>query len=113
MRTNLKKIIFIEIISMLVCITMCTAQGIEQFTVSRNDKLHESWPDIALAANGDLVVVYQESESHGGGSFSTIVSRVSTDLGVTWSERTIVASTHRPYSGWLGSGFRVGLFSPQ
>lgn len=101
MRTNLKKIIFIQTLSMLVCITMCTAQGIEQFTVSRNDKLHESWPDIALAANGDLVVAYQESDSHGGGSFSTIVSRVSTDMGVTWSKRVIVASTHRLNSGWL------------
>ena len=80
---------------------MCTAQSIEQLTISRDDGYHESWPDVALAANGDLVVAYQESESHGGGPVSTIVSRVSSDQGVTWSDRAVVVSTRRSEEGWL------------
>jgi len=80
---------------------MCSAQGIEQFTISRNDEFHESWPDVALAENGNLVVAYQESESHGGGPVSTIVSRVSGDWGATWSEKTVVVSTRRSDEGWL------------
>ncbi len=78
------------------------ASRIEQNVVSRNDKLHESWPDLAIAANGDLVVAYQESDSHGGGPVSTIVTRTSSDHGRTWSERTVVAElTNRRRDGWL------------
>jgi hypothetical protein len=81
--------------------TDTTAQ-IEKITVARDDQFHESWPDIAIAANGDLVCAYQESEGHGGGPVSTIVSRYSTDLGATWSEKTVVV-THpdRLGQGWL------------
>lgn len=46
----------------------------QQVIVARNDKLHESWPDVAIAANGDFVVAYQESDSHGGGPVSAIVT---------------------------------------
>lgn len=80
---------------------MGVATGIEAFTISRDDRFHESWPDVALAANGDLVVAYQESESHGGGPVSTIVSRTSGDDGETWSEKTVVVSTRRSEEGWL------------
>lgn len=82
---------------------MAQSADIQQFTVARNDNLHESWPDVAITANGDLVVAYQESESHGGGPTSTIVSRFSTDQGATWSEKTVVARTCRThnYQGWL------------
>ena len=81
---------------------MSSAQSIQQSTVARNDQVHESFPDLAMAANGDLVVTYQESESHGGGPVSTIVTRVSTDRGVTWGERTVVAQlTNRRRDGWL------------
>ena len=84
---------------------MGSAQTIQQFTVSRDDQVHEGFPDLALAANGALVVVYQESESHGGGPVSTIVTRVSADGGVSWSERTVVAQlTDRARDGWLNCG---------
>ena len=78
------------------------ATRIGQNVVSRNDELHESWPDLAVAANGDLVVTYQESDSHGGGLVSTIVTRVSSDHGRTWGDRTVVAElTNRSRDGWL------------
>ncbi len=79
-----------------------TQAQIEKITVARDDQFHESWPDVAIASNGDLVVAYQESEGHGGGPVSTIVSRYSTDLGATWSEKTVVV-THpdRLGQGWL------------
>jgi sialidase-1 len=87
---------------LLAGMTTCSAQTIQRFTIARNDKLHESWPDLAIARNGDLVVAYQESDSHGGGPVSTIVSRVSTDQGRTWGERTVVAQlTNRRRDGWL------------
>ena len=87
----------------LACITTASgAQTIEKFTVTRNDEFHESWPDLVIAANGDFVLTYQESESHGGGPVSTIVTRVSTDQGRTWSERTVVAQLgNRRRDGWL------------
>jgi len=81
---------------------MTSGQAIELFTVSRNDAVHESFPDLAMAANGDLVVTYQESESHGGGPVSTIVVRWSGDEGRTWSDRIVVAELRdRPRDGWL------------
>jgi len=81
---------------------MWSQEGVQQFTVSRNDELHESFPDLALAANKDLVVTYQESESHGGGPVSTIVTRYSTDEGTSWSDRTVVAQlANRQRDGWL------------
>lgn len=87
---------------LLASMTMCPAQAIQRFTIARNDKLHESWPDLAIAKNGNLVVAYQESDSHGGGPVSAIVSRVSTDQGRTWGKRTVVAQlTNRRRDGWL------------
>ena len=80
----------------------CQAEGIQRITVARNDQLHESWPDLAIAANGDLVVTYQESDSHGGGPVSAIVTRVSIDQGQTWRPRTLVAQiANRRGEGWL------------
>jgi sialidase-1 len=82
-------------------IPMASAQTIQHFTVSRNDAVHESFPDLALAA-GDLVVTYQESESHGGGPVSTIVVRWSADEGRAWSDRVVVAElANRQRDGWL------------
>ncbi|MBM3499494.1 MAG: exo-alpha-sialidase [Armatimonadetes bacterium] len=80
---------------------MAVAEMIERFTVSRDDAIHESFPDLALAANGDLVVTYQESECHGGGPVSTIVVRWSADEGQTWSDRIVIAETARERDGWL------------
>ena len=78
------------------------AQPIQQSTVARSDDVHESFPDLAMASNGNLVVTYQESESHGGGPVSTIVTRVSGDQGKTWGARTVVAQlTNRKRDGWL------------
>ena len=89
---------------------MCQAQAIQQFTVARNDEVHESFADLAIAPNDDLVVTYQESDSHGGGPVSTILTRVSKDQGVTWSERIVVAQlTNRREDGWLNCSRIVRL----
>ncbi len=89
---------------------MVPAQTVERFTVSRDDKVHESFPDLAMAANGDLVVTYQESDSHGGGPVSTIVVRYSTDEGRTWSDRIVIAQlTDRQRDGWLNCSRIVRL----
>ena len=80
------------------------ASDIQRFTVSRSDELHESFPDLEMASNGDLVVTYQESESHGGGPVSAIVTRVSSNQGRSWGKRTVVnILTNRVRDGWLAS----------
>lgn len=91
-------------LSLLTYQTVGAEVPIRQFTVARNDELHESFPDLARASNGHLVVAYQESESHGGGAVSAIVTRVSSDQGRTWGERTVVkVVTNRVRDGWLNS----------
>ena len=67
-----------------------------KITVSRDDSLHEAWPDITLAANGGLVVVYKESDAHLNLEFSNIVARVSKDHGLTWGPRIVLASVNDP-----------------
>lgn len=89
---------------------MALENTITKHVVSRNDALHEGFPDIAMAANGNLVVTYQESDTHGGGPVSTIVTRVSADQGVTWGERTVVAqTTNRAVEGWLNCSRLIRL----
>jgi sialidase-1 len=101
--------LFVAIV-LLEAAAMTQAQSIERFTISRNDELHEGFPDLAQAANGDLVVTYQESDSHGGGPVSTIVVRRSTDEGRTWSDRAVVAQlTDRQRDGWLNCSRLVRL----
>ena len=86
------------------------SKSIQHFTVTRNDKFHESWPDLAIAANGDFVMTYQESDGHGAGPVSTIVTRVSQDRGRTWGKRTVVAQlTNRRRDGWLNCSRIVRL----
>ena len=97
----MKRRLWLVMIVLLLAPTLAEAEQFTQFTVARNDKLHESWPDVAIAANGDLVVAYQESESHGGGPVSAIVTRASSDQGRTWGPRTPVLVTSRRKEGWL------------
>ena len=40
----------------------------QRFTVSRDDRYHEAWPSICMAADGTLVCCYAEADRHGGGA---------------------------------------------
>jgi sialidase-1 len=62
----------------------------EFVTVARDDSIYECFPDMTRAPGGDLIVVYRESESHEGHQYTRIVTRHSSDEGVTWSDRQIV-----------------------
>ncbi len=97
----MKRRLWLVMTVLLLAPTPAGAEQFTQFTVARNDKLHESFSDVAIAANGDLVVAYQESESHGGGPVSAIVTRASSDQGRTWGPRTSVVVTNRWKEGWL------------
>ena len=74
----------------------------QRFTVSRDDRYHEAWPSICLAANGTLVCCYAEADRHGGGAVPSAVVRSSDDEGATWSEPIIVDTLmDRPASGYF------------
>lgn len=74
----------------------------QRFTVSRDDRYHEAWPGICIAANGTLVCCYAEADRHGGGAVPSAVVRLSDDEGATWSEPIVVDTLmDRPESGYL------------
>lgn len=74
----------------------------QRFTVSRDDRYHEAWPGICIAANGALVCCYAEADRHGGGAVPSAVVRLSEDEGATWSEPIVVDTLmDRPESGYL------------
>ena len=58
--------------------------------VSRDDRMYECFPDIALCRDGSLVCVYRECMEHGGFPFSRIALRRSEDGGRTWSARKVI-----------------------
>lgn len=62
----------------------------QRFTVSRDDRYHEAWPNVCIAPNGDLVCAYSEGDVHGGGCVPAAVVRISSDEGRTWSEPIVV-----------------------
>ncbi len=74
----------------------------ERFTISRDDRYHEAWPNICIAANGNLVCSYSEADVHGGGAVPSAVVRVSEDEGRTWSEPIVVDTLlNRPRDGFM------------
>lgn len=74
----------------------------QRFTVSRDDRYHEAWPGICMAANGALVCCYAEADRHGGGAVPSAVVRLSEDEGATWSEPIVVDTLmDRPESGYM------------
>ena len=74
----------------------------QRFTVSRDDRYHEAWPSVCIAANGTLVCSYAEADRHGGGAVPGVVVRLSQDEGATWSEPVVVDTLmDRPECGYL------------
>lgn len=60
---------------------------IEKFTISRDDSIHEGFPDVCLTVGGRLIIIYRESDSHRAEQFSHLVWRCSDDSGATWSDK--------------------------
>ena len=74
----------------------------QRFTVSRDDRYHEAWPSICVAADGNLVCCYAEADRHGGGAVPSAVVRISDDEGSTWSEPIVVDTLmDRPACGYF------------
>ncbi len=87
---------------------------VESAVVSRMDDRHEGFPDLVRLKNGDLLVVYRESDAHSARTFCNLVLRRSRDAGKTWSERQVVISEklqngviykwNCPRIGYVGDG---------
>ena len=60
---------------------------IQKFTVSRDDTIYESWPDVVLTEGGKLICVFTECAHHLDRSKSRLCTVESTDRGRTWSEK--------------------------
>lgn len=68
---------------------------IEKFTISRDDSVYECFPSLTKLANGRIVLVYRESDSHVAKEYTRIIVRTSDDDGKTWSDRKVLVSTER------------------
>ena len=73
----------------------------QKFTISRIDEIHESFADVALAANGHLVCTYKEQDGHGAGPYSRVIVRISVDGGYTWGQRRVIHAIEDRIAGWL------------
>jgi sialidase-1 len=68
---------------------------IQKFVVSRDDKIYEAWPDVALTSSGKLVCVFSECIHHCNRDYTRIVTVESTDRGRTWSAKRPLAEGNR------------------
>ena len=74
----------------------------QRYTISRDDRYHEAWPSICIAADGHLVCSYSEADRHGGGALPSAIVRISEDGGVTWCEPIVVETLmDRPDDGYI------------
>jgi sialidase-1 len=79
-----------------------------QIVIDNNPNFHKAWPSVARAANGNLVVTYKESDGHLNLEFSNLVVRVSSDQGLTWSDRIVLAEVKDPvHDGLLQDAGRI------
>lgn len=62
-------------------------EAIRKFTVSRNDAMHEGWPDIVRTRSGRLLCVFSECEAHACRDNCRIMLIESDDDGATWKNR--------------------------
>ena len=61
--------------------------AISKFSVSRDEKYYEAWPDLIQTKSGKLICVFTECEHHLCRNDSRIVIKESFDRGRTWSEK--------------------------
>ncbi len=73
--------------------------AIQTFTISRDDRIYEAWPDVVLTKKGKLICVFSECAHHKDRSYTRLVLSESTDRGRTWSDkRPLTAGTNgMPY----------------
>lgn len=72
----------------------------QKFTVSRDDRIYQAWPDVVLTASGRLVCVFSECTHHGDRSYTRIMLCDSTDRGRSWSPKrplTLAARVPEPF----------------
>lgn len=69
--------------------------AIEKFTISRDDRVSENFPDLCLTTSGRVLLVYRESNGHVASEYCRLILRFSDDTGHTWSERQIIADQNR------------------
>lgn len=62
--------------------------------IDRRPGRYLSFPDVALAGNGELVTVYREADEHVAEERSRLLCRRSRDLGRTWSAPEILHAAH-------------------
>ena len=60
--------------------------------VSREDTVYKAFPDIAMSSDGTLVCTFRESLGHGWHPFSRVAVQLSTDGGLNWGDKQIVAA---------------------
>ena len=60
---------------------------ITKYTVSRDDKIYQAWPDLVLLGSGKLLCVFSECTHHGNRSYTRIMLCESFDRGITWSPK--------------------------
>lgn len=73
--------------------------SILQFSISRDERRYEAWPDVALTESGALVCVFCECTHHKDRSYTRIMQTESFDRGRTWTGKHPVTegTEDRPY----------------
>ncbi|MCD6290538.1 MAG: exo-alpha-sialidase [Anaerolineae bacterium] len=60
---------------------------IQKFIVSRDDRIYEAFPEVALTASGRLVCVFSECTHHADRSYTRVMVTTSDDRGRTWAPK--------------------------
>ena len=82
---------------------------IKKFTLSRDDRFMEGWPDLIRLASGRVILLYNECVAHSNRDHTHITQRVSDDNGVTWSEKRYIAQ--ETFHGDQWNSIRVNQLS--
>lgn len=65
--------------------------ALEKFIISRDDALHEAWPDVVLTKSGTLICIFTECSCHGDYTGARLMITRSYDRGRTWTPKTVFA----------------------
>lgn len=68
--------------------------------VSRDDRIYEAWPDVALTAGGRLICVFSECEHHGRRNNVRVMYCISDDRGRTWSPKRALTGVTQSDAFW-------------
>ena len=71
---------------------------LQKFTVSKDDRVYEAWPDLVLTDSGKLICVFTECEHHLDRKNSRIMMTESADRGRTWNLKRPFTETGEPNS---------------